>query len=206
MPLAVGTARYTRAASGLLVRDGFDRADSATALGRAETGQAWTVGNSADAATLPTFGLSGGKAILAVTGTQNDPHAWVEAGRGDGIRIACDVGVPTAASAGLSGLIFRRLDANNYFALRIANSADTVVILRNLATTRTTVKSQAFATADGQVVRVELLLQGPLITLLCDGAFIYTYSDTNFPGATKHGVYSTVTNGVSFDNFAVSAL
>jgi hypothetical protein len=41
MPLTIGTARYTRRASGVLLTDGFNRADGP--LGRADTGQAWEV-------------------------------------------------------------------------------------------------------------------------------------------------------------------
>lgn len=207
MPLNVGTARYVRAASGLLVRDGFNRPDSNTALGRAETGQVWTVGNAGDAATLPTFGLSGGKAIEVGAGTQNDGHAWVDAGASDGIRISCDVGVATAASALNAGILFRRQDATNYLCLRLANSADTIAIFRNLATVRSTVKSQAFATVDGQVVHLDILLQGPLITVLANGAFQFTHSDANFMATgTKHGLYTTGVTGVTWENFEVVPL
>jgi hypothetical protein len=200
------TPTRAAAAPSRLFWDGFGRADSNTTLGTADNGRAWTVGNSTDAATLPTWGVTGGKGYLVATGSQNDPHAWVDVGTPD-VVVTCTHTVATAATGVVTGILVRRVDASNYLAVRFTPSTGNLAVFRNLATVRTTTYSKTIATglADNQVVRVVVVCRGTKITIKVDSVWYDTYTETNFLGATKFGLYQigAATGAATFEDFLV---
>jgi hypothetical protein len=204
----VGFWRLSEAVPATLVADTFDRADSALSLGTASDGGAWTVGDSGDAATLPTYGIASNKAYLAAPGTQNDPYAWRDAGAADCV-VVVDVGVGTSASGSASGLLVRRADSSNYFWIDLYNQGDQVRIGRNLAGVRSIVASTALTIADAQTIRLRVELSGSTFRVYCDGVLKITYTDTNSQAATKHGLYTvnaTAAATPTWDNFSITAL
>lgn len=199
--MAIGDALLGGGARGpvTLVSDTFTRADSALTLGNAETGQAWSVGDAGDAATLPTFGISTNQAYAVSLGNQSDPHVIVDSGVAD-CTIQCGVIVPTSLG---SGVLFRRANSSNYFAVYL-NTA-TVTILRNLAGVRSSVASASRAVSVGATVAVKVVLVGSSIKVYCDGLLLITYTDANNATATKHGFFAqTGGGGAVYDNFLVT--
>lgn len=208
MVALLGARRAVLGGPRVVARDSYGRADSAVTLGNAETSQAYTVGNSTDLATLPTFGVSGSLAYSPNTGTVADPHIWLDCGVPD-VVIDCRLTVEAAAAGSVSaGLVFRRLSTGNYFAVRLDNSANTIDVLRNLATSRTVLVSTALPLVDGQVVILRVIAQGTGICVYADGALKLSLTDPNFTTATKHGLLApfTVVGGAArWDDYRVQA-
>ncbi len=179
------------------VADDFERADSATTAGRAPNGSPWTIGNATDSFSTLAGGITSRKLVLAaVNGT--DPHLHVECGDPNGV-LRCRVGISLAATVSAEGPLLRRRDANNYLAVRLNNSADTISILKNLATVRSTPASTALTLADGQTVDVVVVMTPANIKVYADGVLKLTYADADHQRGTKHGVSGLHANAATFD-------
>lgn len=173
-----------------LVSDTFTRADSATTLGTADTGQAWV-------AMVGTWGLAGGQAYL-VSATA-DAAAVVDAGVAD---CTVRVTIPTAAGA-VCGLTFRLTDASNYWRV-VRSGVSNVVLQKTVAGARTTVATATATIADGAVLEVRgagsaisVTLGGVLLTAL-------SVSDAFNATATKHGLHCNNNATTRFDGFRVT--
>ncbi len=184
-----------------LVSDTFTRADNASSLGNAETGQAWVPGNFGDIAVLPTYGVSGNKAYCPNGGDQTDPHEWAESGFAD-VTITANV---TVTGPAYLGLLFRRLDSSNYFSARLNTATNDLTLLRNLGGVRANRASVALAQGDPQVIALKVVLSGTSILVYADTVLLITYTDSNFQTATKHGLYiNALMSTARIDNFLVT--
>ncbi|HEX9108657.1 MAG TPA: hypothetical protein VF832_15540, partial [Longimicrobiales bacterium] len=198
-----GLRVYDGAVPRPLVLDTFTRGNSASALGVGETGHAWTVGDAGDAATLPTWGISGNTAYLPAAGDKNDPQAWVESGLADGI-VDARVTVPTAASGKLAGLLLRRVDAANYLWVQLDNANDTVALWKCVAGVRSLVNSAALTLGDGQTWRLTAVLSGSGVHIHANTANKISWAVTDCQAGTKHGLWGTDAGGAArWDTFSV---
>lgn len=186
-----------------VVWDSFDRADSALTLGSAETGQAWSTGNQGDGGPLPVWGVSSNQGYV-VTASGVDAHVWLESGVADGV---VDCAIKLAASFAVdrfAGLLFRRVDASNYFAVRFQETTRQLHVLRCLASVRSTVASSApLAVSAGETLPLRLVLRGSTILVWANGVGVITYTDANMAAGTKHGLYEYGVGTPRFDNFRV---
>lgn len=191
----------------LLLSDDFTRADSALTLGSAAIGGAWTVGSNTDGGTLPVWGISSNQAYLVSTGTNVDRHAWLEAGVPDGRLLVTLVTANPEASV-KAGLLFRRVDANNFWMARVNNSTDQLLLEKRVAGTVTAVQTVALVLAAGQTIALQVVADGPLISVLVDGALLVDeYADADLQLGTKHGIAANNTTGnPRFDSFSFDTL
>lgn len=182
------------AATASTVGDTFTRADSATTLGNAETGGAWS-------AVTGTWGISSDKAYLAL-GSGSNNVAVVDSGASD---VIVDVTFSTYAPDALAQrLIVRETDASNYLLVTNqdagGNVGNNVSIWKNIAGVFTNLAVTAHAWADGDVVRVVAI--GSSLFVYVNGTQLISTSSTANQTATKHGIGGGTKTG-RFDNFQV---
>jgi len=102
------------------VSDTFTRADSATSLGSADTGQAWT-------AQSGTWGISSNRPYIAVRSGGADVATLV--GLNSGI-ISVDIATTAVADATNRGLVFRLADSSNFLEVALVDVAGTDRVVR----------------------------------------------------------------------------
>lgn len=188
----VGVTLHEAGGSGssIIVSDTFTRADSATTLGSADTGHAWT-------AYAGTWGISTNRAYQAAFGT--DAPVAVDSGRAD-----CTVRVTLAVIQGITaavGLTFRLSDASNWF--RLVMSSDSLVLQKNTAGSLTVVTSVAVTRVDG--MKLKVILAGSGISCYADDVLKFTVSDSHNATATRHGLNVHSNNVARLDDFFVEA-
>jgi hypothetical protein len=183
--------------------DNFTRSNSATTMGACLSNQAWVAGSYQDA-NKPTLGISSNQGYFPViTGT--DSHAYIESGKADCVitaKITFDSGADSD-----KGIIFRRVDGDNYFYLHVDSAADSLVLSRCLAGVRSDIASQAGMTVGlGDTVWLCCYLSGNDINCgMANGSttqYIET-TDANLTTATKHGLYNHSGNLSSFSYFSI---
>lgn len=181
--ISVGaTEVWAPAASGPLVSDTFNRADSTTSLGTADTGQVWTVPT-----TGAVWGISANRAYLTNTTAQS--LAVVETGVAD-----CTVSV-TMPVVGDAGLCFRVIDDNNNFVLTASQ------LYKRVAGSFTAVVTFSTIVAGD---RVSVVLSGATIVVKVNGADVASTTDTYNQTATRHGLRSHGATAPRFDDFTVA--
>lgn len=159
-----------------IVSDQFNRSNSTTAIGTADTGQTWTN-------TAGTWGINGNAAYVATPSGAND-LATVDSGKSDGSVQA----VITAGTMTGQGLIIRLTDANNYIYI-FASDTSTLIIGTDVAGSFNTIATGARAWVSGDVLKVRF--SGQLITASVNGNVIASVSSAVNTTATKHGLLST---------------
>lgn len=171
-----------------VVSDDFNRADNATTLGTAPTGQTWEVLTPG-----AIFGITGGKAYRTSAGTTNQAIAVINSGVADGdIEVTLDTGAD-------SGVCWRATDDSNYFFVASQNG----VIYRRQAGGFNEVAAFV-GSAGGGTYRIEM--RGNTFTIFKDGAQRATFTDSFQNTATKHGLRVHDTTSALFDNFTVTAI
>lgn len=181
------TLVWESAASGPLVSDSFDRPDSTTSLGIADTGQAWT-------SILRTFGISGNKAATTVA----DAAAHLDSGVADA-DITCDI-----THGGDNGLAFRSTGTSNFMVARLG--ANKVQAYRRQSGAYTLVGEAAMALTVGQAYAFRVACFGSTIDVYVDGVKKLTVTDSFQSTATAHGLYGSHFNGSRWDNFTVDTV
>lgn len=178
---------------GFVISDSFDRADDATSLGVADTGQAWV-------AQRGTWGISGNQAYMAVVASAND-SAVIDTGISD-----CTVQVKVAAVGGSMGLTVRASDADNAITTNLTGlyrrTAGANALLASF--------SEAFVAGDTMQIRCE----GDTLTVYRQaasaGAFtqVATVVETQGQTVTTHGFRQSgdTSSSLRFDDFKVTAL
>jgi hypothetical protein len=184
----------------IAARDLFDRADSSTTLGSADTGQAWQV-------LAGTWGIAANQAYSAVA-TANGA-AVIDCGTPDGVYI-----VTLATKGTAPRIILRAIDASNYLYIDGAGalwrrSAGVNTKLRN----GTTLPARLLA----------VVLDGPLIRLYDEtlgGGAIDRYGrrkvllehrltsadQTKYGAATRHGIGADSETNSRFDAFQFASV
>jgi hypothetical protein len=187
--------------------DNFTRSDSAVSMGNCNSNQTWIAGSYQDA-NNPTLGISSNKGYFPATpGT--DSHAYIETGKADCVitaKITFDSGADSD-----KGIIFRRVDGDNYFFLHVDSAVDNLVLSRCLAGVRSDIASSAGLTVGvGNEVWVRCYLYGNDIkcgmavnsVIGVPNKYIET-TDANLTTATKHGLYNHSGNLGTFSYFSI---
>lgn len=175
----------------ILTADSFARSDSATSLGNAENGNAWTAYGGA------TFGIKDGQAYN-VNGTNNGFAVY------DTLQANGRIVVTLANFNGDLGIYFRATDAQNCF--RFVRSGGTAYLQKYQASSSpTTLASGAISIANGDIMSVEMT--GDVITCFLNGAQILTATDAFNNTNTRHGIGNATgnTNG-RWDNFRIEQI
>jgi hypothetical protein len=170
----------------VVITDSFNRANSATSLGNADTGDPWNVLGG-------TWGINSNQAYVATdSGGRN--MAVIDAGVADGV---VEISIPTMTQ--YAGLVFRVVDTNNYFRLT-AHTATTYVLRRTVNNAQVDLGTYNISPANGHTLKV--VFDGSTITPYINGAAQTPITDANFVTATKHGIFVFNSTVPRFDNFS----
>lgn len=182
-----------------IAKDSMTRADNPISMGNCESNQYWNVG-SYDNTELPTVGISSNYGYFPST-SGTDSHAWIETGFSD-CTISCKINYDSDAD---KGILFRRVDANNYFYAHIDTTNNNLVISRCLNGVRSDIASvSGAAVSAGDSKYWSVVLSGSAILVTTTRSYkVLTTTDTNLVTATKHGIYNASGNTSSFSNFIV---
>jgi Big-like domain-containing protein len=173
-----------------VVRDSFERTDSATSLGYADTGQAWSTLNG-------TWGIDDGKAYLVASGGGVLNAAVVDAGIAD---CAIESTIIWTTDSLFWPVAFRCTDASNGF--RVVNDNATLAIYRVQAGALTSIAFVVVAISSGDRIGIEL--SGNNITAKVNGVTVVTASDSFQATATKHGIGMDVVREGRYAAFSVA--
>lgn len=188
-----------------LLRDGFDRADSASSLGVADAGGAWAVA-------AGTLGISSGRGYF-VTDTNGD-LATLDAGAGDGLaQVTINGTLVSGTDFRQPQMVVRYLDANNYLSIR-PNDGVTVGLLKTDGGVTSSLASSASVAntfTDGADYVLAAWMRGQTIQVYVNGTLKITYvltgGDTKYAGYTRHGVRlrkaGTPATAARFEDFSL---
>lgn len=170
---------------GYVVFDNFNRADNASVLGTANTGQAWVP-------LVGTWGISVNQAYVAVV--VGNPIAVVDSGLSNS---TVNASIPVAGND--VGLVMRATDASNY--IRFIIETNVFYLQKCVVGAFTTIASIAGTLVNGDQLSVSV--SGSVFTAYKNGVFILTGTDAFNSSATKHGI-TAVNSTVRLDDFKVS--
>ncbi len=184
------TIKTVSTAGNAIVSDSFNRANSASGLGTADTGQTWV----ADAGII---GIQSNQAYMPNTGTSittiNSNVANVAVQFTD-VNAAVDTSL-------FVGVVVRYTDTSNYF--RIVIQQTTLFIQRRQAGTTTTVAQTSITRNANDVYRIEASSAG--ITAFQNNVSLLSPADTFNNTATKQGIIMSTTLA-RIDNYSVVSL
>ena len=168
--VAVGVP-FANVKNKLIVLDKFDRADSTSSLGKADTGQSWQ-------AISGTWGISSNRAYVTADGT--DMFAILDAGISDG-----EVSVLISGTVDYDArLSFRIADVNNWFIVDYGAGCFRLVRKLNGAYT----ELASYTAIRPSQFEVKAVLDGQLIKIFIDGVQRMSVTDSNHQTVTKHGI------------------
>ena len=186
-----------------IVRDSFDRADSAITLGSADTGQAWTK-------LAGTWGISSNKAYLVSNTGQ--AVAVIDSGYAN-LNYTVDITTSPTASRVDCGLVFRATDNSNFLLLAIEKSAtaNTIKLWKNdAASFGVLAQDLAAGLAENTLYTTNVVLSGNNISIYLNSVLCLSYvltgdEITKFGTQTKIGIRvnyggSADDKGTRFDN------
>lgn len=170
------------------VTDSFNRANSAVALGNADTGQTWS-------ALGGTWGISANQAYFVTGGTTNSLYAVVDSGLAD-TTVQVTIAVTDVTEE--PRVVFRAVDVNNLWIVSTSG-----VVYKRVAGSYTSAATFTHTFVNGDIVSVVLL--GNSITAKVNGTTVATVTDSFNATATKHGIGQLLlnTNVTRFDDFSV---
>lgn len=187
--VGIGLSTFSPQATGgaVLITDTFNRADNASGLGIADTGQSWqTISGS--------WQISGNQAVANGSGNQ---IAVIPSGISDATILA-----NVKSSGNGVGLAFRVVDSSNYWFVHIRNDGFSQ-LLKVIGGSSTSVGNLASPTySDGTELKV--ILNGSTISLYYGGVLRNTYNDAALQTATMHGLFASF-SGTWQDNFTISS-
>jgi len=163
--------RFASAPAGPLAEDSFDRADSTTTLGTADSGQAWT-------ADVGTWGINGNKGYRV--GTTDGAMATIDVGAADQTVSA----VAVLVNGNYHGVVARMTDTNNFY-LAQGNNARTQLYKR-VAGTYTQLGSNGAAISNGDTLT--LRVSGTSIKLIVGGVDRITATDSGLATGNRCGM------------------
>lgn len=172
---------------GVLVTDSFDRADDASSLGNADTGQTWQVHG--------TGSILTNRARFAALGSSPTAGlAWIHSGSGDGV---VEITFSTVNNFGL--LVFRLSDVNNYLAFEGTGGVGQRVIKREAGTVGSVVVFGGSVVA-GDVITIAL--NGTAIDVEKNGSGLGSTSSSFNQTADGHGFGCHGNVGHRWDDFS----
>lgn len=154
-----------------LLSDSFNRADSTTSLGSADTGQAWVVLNG-------TCGINGNRAYHTTSSSQD--YAVVDLGQSDvtiSLKIYGDI-----ANGG--GITFRAVDVNNLWFVDVDSSGSSLYKVVAGSFTQVATAMGAFTIGD----TMSVVLSGTSVIVKRNSTTIHSSTQSQFSTATKHGL------------------
>jgi len=164
------------------VTDNFDRADSATTLGSAQTGQAWT-------ATRGTWGITGNAAYSATA--VDDDLATIETTQSNH-RVTVNVPVPAGVGAASPGIVTRFADINNHYMAVLAftsgGTAPLVKLFKKVAGGYTQIGTTVTLPDQTGSVKFALSAFGTTITVLVNDVAVIRKIDSSLSAGTKVGL------------------
>lgn len=170
-----------------LLVDTFDRPDSATQLGRADSGQAYAAVTNITGTV--TWGIDTGRSVLATPPPGGDYLAATPLGR---LGLLASVLVRSLpGNQGVAGPVFRFLDGQNYVYARLLFTTNQLGMMRNLAGVRTSVTSATVpALNPNQDYRVDVQMTGNTIEVYLDGTRYISVSVAENASAPGGGIYA----------------
>lgn len=155
--------------------DSFARADSATSLGNATTGQTWTVLSG-------TPGIIGRRAYSAA----GSARAYIETGAAD-VEVAFDLDALEE-----SWLLFRATDSSNWLRAGVENNTGRFHIQKFVAGALTSIHAGGSAYGSDLQARkgdrIRVVVKGDLISLYRNTRLVKTLTESFNSTATKHGM------------------
>lgn len=178
------------------VRDSFDRADNATTMGDADTGQTW----------VPAAGTWQIESNKATTSSTSSVTTLIESEFND-VIVECDI---TWGSGGSSthGMIFRALDDDNRLGIFINPSVDEFAIWKTDGGSTLKLNPVTVTLDEAVTYTLKAECEGQFVRCYLDGALQFTYDladiagdDTQYTGAgyTKCGLRGSTST--TWDNF-----
>ena len=188
-PLLVVPVGQPQARDGslLVVRDRFQRGDSTTTLGSAETGQAWTAWGSTTGSSV--WGISGNSAYC-----QTETGGNTEFGTQLPIQVTAGAVEATlwftAGSATNTGLLVRWQDSSNFLGVRVAQVSNQVQIVKQVAAARSFPGTAALVLTQNTAyrLRVEFSTATALLRVFVNGALLLSYTDSAFQSFPRPGL------------------
>lgn len=176
----------------VIVQDVFNRADNASSMGNANTGQAWT-------ATRGTWGIRSNQAYCpTIPASPNNAFATVD-------PLTPNVGmsfdIDYTATSQLGG-VMRLTNDTNYLYFRLISTD--IKLLKNVAGTVTQIGIYSFTPVAGTKYKIKVLCAGDLIKVFIDGIERISVSESFNNTATIHGLFAQISQADgNFDNFLV---
>lgn len=176
----------------IIVQDSFNRADSTTGLGVADTGQSWQVlsgnwGISANQALC----LSGSTSLTVINSGISDVQVTVKSTVNEVTNI-------------LGSLAFRVTDNNNYWLLRYFNEA--MQLYKFVGGSATLVASQQPIRLPAGSYEFKVIAKGEVIECYLDDVLYLSVTDVHNHSATMHGLRQHIIAPVRHDDFTVKSL
>lgn len=157
------------------VFDWFSRADSATTMGQASTGQSWQPAEG-------VWGISGESAYLARGDPAKRNLTVIDVGASDGSVLA----VQRVTSSG-SGIVFRYVNEFNYWSVRNVPAYGTWTVEKIVGGIATVVGNLGLVHTDNGTT-LDIDLNGARIGFAVDGGAARTFVDPTFQTATEVGL------------------
>jgi hypothetical protein len=179
----------------IIVQDSFNRVDSTSSLGNAETGQAWSIVGEA------TAGITNNQAYFSsLSGTANYRFAVVDTGVQE-----YEVELKITDLVNISNVCFRVLSLTDFFMVRYNSSGAKYELYKRVANVFTLLGSYSGA-AVNDVIKVSNYSNGQ-IDVYINGVLRITATDTDLITNTNCGFgnYSDFGSG-KFDDFMVYSL
>lgn len=168
------------------VYDSFDRADSSTTLGTADTGQVWATVIDTGSPGTTGWGIISNTAYMPSGAFQN--LAYVDSGLSD-----CTVEVTMVNAAGDAGVCFRVVNGSNNFV-----STSNALFVR-VSGSFTNLGSWGYVAGD----TIKVVLSGSSIKCYTNGVEQLSVTNTNHQSATNHGMRRNGGFAVRWDDFRV---
>jgi hypothetical protein len=171
------------------IYDTFTRADNASSLGTADSGQAW-------ANTQGTWGIASNEARLFTSAGNDQNVATIDSGESNG---EVSVQITTSMSGLDLGVVFRCVDASNYM-LGVFNSSAMILYKQVAGSFISLASTGGLTIANGDVLSIDFT--GSSLTFKQNGVTRVTATDGTFSTATRVGIRQYITTGARFDNFS----
>jgi hypothetical protein len=176
----------------IIVQDSFNRVDSSTTLGTADSGQTWQ-------ALSGTWGITGGKAYSTTANT--DISAIVESN-------ISDLKVSALLRNNNASIAFRVIDSNNYLTALISPTEDKVKLYSKSSGSFSLLAEITNILNIDTDYTLSITANGSSITVNLDGVEIISHTSTFNQNATKHGLraFDGADNNCRWDDFLVEDL
>lgn len=188
----------------VVLSDNFDRADDATTVGIADTGQVWT-------SAIGTFGISGGR-LYSVTDASGDIVLTDPGLTNFTLRCITNCQTVTGSTQRILNILFHVLDNTNFLMVRISNG--TIDLWKNVAGTLSRIAFTGLSNVDNVDESFSIVCSGNNVLVYARGTLFLNYTlvagETVFAGYTKAGFrlgkVGTPTGTARADNLVVQGL